>query len=76
MPKYEVIQGSSMLDLVLEPTRASTGHIEINGRRTMVTVIELSKQEIEDWERVSEEYHAWAHRIQEMSIAARKAASR
>ncbi|WP_283814780.1 hypothetical protein [Bradyrhizobium sp. AUGA SZCCT0042] len=39
----------------------------------MVTVIELSKQEVEDWERVQEEYYAWAGRIEEMSIAARRA---
>ena len=64
MPKYKVTQGSSVLDIVLTPTRASTGHVQVDGRWITVTVIELSKEEIADWERVSEEYHAWAHRTE------------
>lgn len=76
MPKYEVTEGRCILDVVLTPTRASTGHVQIDGRWTTVTVIELSKQEIADWERVSGEYYAWARRIEEMSIAARQAVPR
>ena len=75
MAKYKV-EGSSVLDVVLTATRASTGEFQVDGRWTTVTVIELSKEEFADWERVSEEYHAWTRRIDEMSIAARKAGPR
>jgi hypothetical protein len=74
MPKYKVEQGTSILDVVLTPTRASTGHFEVDGVWRSVTVIELSEEEITDWERVSLEYHAWSHRIEEMGQAARQAA--
>ena len=75
MPKFEVTTGNSMLDVLLTPTRASTAEIEVRGKRMVRTVIELSHDEIVDWERVSEEYQAWAAKIEDLSIAARRAAS-
>jgi hypothetical protein len=74
MPKYKVEQGSSILDVVLSPTRASTGHFQVDGVWRSIAVIELSDEEFANWERVSQEYHAWSDRIEEMRQAAWRAA--
>jgi hypothetical protein len=43
-------EGSSVLVVVLTATQESTGHVQVEGKWTTVTVIELSKEEFADWE--------------------------